>query len=280
MADLSGHQLPALDARRLLPARRRVRVPRSAAGRHGAVALASRAGARAPARARLAASSSKATFSTGGTNRRGRGLRSSVFRTICCGCRYVAAEHVRATGDAAVLDEAVAVPRGARAGARRARVVRQPTVAAGARARCSSTASARSTKGIDRRRARPAAVRHGRLERRHEPRRRTADAARARGSASSLHSVLTAFVPLCEARGDARARRRLSRLPRRASGRSSNWRGTANGTGAATTTTARRSGRRRTTSAASTRSRSRGRCCRAPCRSASPNARWTRSRPR
>ena len=55
LAALSGGQLPALDARRLLPARRRVRLPRSAAGRDGAVVRAARPRARAPAARRGAA---------------------------------------------------------------------------------------------------------------------------------------------------------------------------------------------------------------------------------
>ena len=49
LAALPGRQLPAVDARRLLPAGRRVRLPRSAAGRDGAVARAARPRARAPA---------------------------------------------------------------------------------------------------------------------------------------------------------------------------------------------------------------------------------------
>ena len=71
----------------------------------------------------------------------------------------------------------------------------------------------------------------------------------------------------CATRGGRPSRgRALPRRGARASRPRSSGRGTASGTGAATTTTARRSDRRRTTSAASTRSRSRGRCSRAPCR--------------
>ena len=92
-----------------------------------------------------------------------------------------------------------------------------------------------------------------------------------------LHGVLTDFAALCDARTTrARAERYRAEAapPRR---RSSSWRGTANGIAAGTTTTARRSARRRTTSARSIRSRSRGRCSPARCRSASPSARWMRS---
>ena len=73
-------------ARRLLPARRRLRVPRSAAGR--AVAAACRAAARArahPARRRRG-SSSKATCSTGGTSRPAAACAAAA-PTTCCGCR-------------------------------------------------------------------------------------------------------------------------------------------------------------------------------------------------
>ena len=56
---------------------------------------------------------------------------------------------------------------------------------------------ARDRQGAHRRRARPAALRQRRLERRHEPRRRRRDAARAHGSASSCTHVLSDFAPLC-----------------------------------------------------------------------------------
>ena len=91
-----------------------------------------------------------------------------------------------------------------------------------------------------------------------------------------LHTVLSDFAPLCRARKDDVRADRYANEARRLAQPCWSGRGTASGTGAGTTTTARRSDRRRTTSAASTRSRSRGRCCRAPCRSASPSARWTR----
>ena len=95
-----------------------------------------------------------------------------------------------------------------------------------------------------------------------------------------LHGVLIDFAELCAVARRPRARDALPRRSARASRRSSSCRGTASGIAAGTTTTARRSGRRRTTSARSIRSRSRGRCSRAPCRSVSPSARWTRCAPR
>ena len=139
---------------------------------------------------------------------------------------------------------------------------------AAAGARCSSTASARSTRALTVGRPRPAAHRQRRLERRHEPRRAPTGAARARGSASSCTR--------CSTRSRRSARRAATARARRATG----TRRAACATmlelqlgrrvvlAAATTTTARRSARRRTTSAGSTRSRSRGRCSPAPCRSA------------
>ena len=75
--------------------------------------------------------------------------------------------------------------------------------------------------------------------------------------------------------GRSRARRSVSQRGACAWPARSSAPGTASGTGAATTTTARRSARRRTTSAGSIRSRSRGRCSRAPCRTSSPTGRWT-----
>ncbi len=92
-----------------------------------------------------------------------------------------------------------------------------------------------------------------------------------------LHGVLTDFAALCDARDDqARADRYRDEARRLAAQLELTWDGewyrrgyyddgTPLGVGAE-----RRMPR-------SIRSRSRGRCCRAPCRCVSPNARWTRS---
>ena len=86
LAALPGPELPALGARRLLPAGRRLRLPRSAAGRDGA---ARSRGPTSPARTCSgppAGSSSKATCSTGGTSRAAAGCARAA-PTICSGCR-------------------------------------------------------------------------------------------------------------------------------------------------------------------------------------------------
>ena len=171
-----------------------------------------------------------------------------------------------------------AVPRGAAARARRRTRPTGSRACPPRRASLFEHCLRAIDKGLTAGAARPAAHRQRRLERRHEPRRPRRAAARASGSASSCTACSATFAPLCERAGRRRARRRATareaRPPRRDARADA---GTASGTGAATTTTARRSARRRTTSAGSTRSRSPGRCSRAPCRRASPSARWTRS---
>ncbi len=91
-----------------------------------------------------------------------------------------------------------------------------------------------------------------------------------------LHSVLNRFAATGHRARTTSRNRPIRRRGQAASRSSSNARGTANGTSAATTTTVRRWDRHRETSAASTRSRSRGPSSPAPCRSASRSARWTR----
>ena len=155
----------------------------------------------------------------------------------------------------------------------------QPTRRRASARRSSSTARAALDQQPGRRRARPAADRHRRLERRHEPRRRAGARARASGSAGSCTRPSTAFAPLAEARGEHDARAALARARgARCTPRSSATAGTATGIGAATSTTARRSAPPRATSAASIRSPSPGRCISG---AADPGARrsapWPRS---
>ena len=70
----------------LLPARRRVRVPRSAPGQHGARAWRGPTWRRSSCCGPPAANSSRATCSTGGTSRADAGCARDA-PTICCGCR-------------------------------------------------------------------------------------------------------------------------------------------------------------------------------------------------
>ena len=145
VAALSGPELPAVDARRLLPAGRRVRLSRSAAGRHGAAADAAgpRAGASA-ARGRPAVRRRRRPALVARAERP-RPAVALLGRSAVAAVRGGRVRpHDRRRGRSR---RARAVPRGAaaRAGARRTRTAsraRRPRTA-----RCSSTACARSTRG-------------------------------------------------------------------------------------------------------------------------------------
>ncbi len=207
----------------------------------------------------------------------GRGLRTRCSDDLLW-LPYAAAHYAHATGDAAVLDEVVPF-------------LEAPPLAPDAQEAYVLPSRARRPRR-DAVRALPARHRPGLTAGAHGlPLMGSGDwndgmnrvGAEGRGESTwlgfFLHGVLREFAPLCEPRGetDARAERyrreavRLAGMLERP--------GTASGTGAATTTTARRWGRRRTRSAGSTRSRSRGRCCRGRGRRASPTARWTRCAP-
>ena len=125
----------------LLPGRRRVRVPRPAAGRH-------RPGGR-QARARPAStccgprpvSSSRETSSTGGT-RRPAVACEPASRTIALWLPYAVDRYLAVTGDTAVLDEIVPFLEGPALQPGQDDAYFQPERSARDRARCSSTARA------------------------------------------------------------------------------------------------------------------------------------------
>ena len=85
LAALPGPELPAVGPLRLLPAGRRLRLPRPAPGRDGARARPARPHRASTCCARPAGSSWKATCSTGGTSR-AAAARARAARTTCCGC--------------------------------------------------------------------------------------------------------------------------------------------------------------------------------------------------
>ena len=95
LAALPDAQLPHLGAQRAVSAGRRVRLPRSAAGRAGAAVSRGPISAARTCCARRRGSSSRATCSTGGI-RRAAAARARAARTICSGCRTAVAALRRA----------------------------------------------------------------------------------------------------------------------------------------------------------------------------------------
>ena len=185
-------------AQRLLPVGRRLRLPRPAPGRDGAGARRAGAPARAAAARGRRASSARATCSTGGTRRAGRGVRTRISDDYLwlpyATCRYVDAHrrHRRArregrrssTGRPVKPDEdsyydlpgALATRRDALR-ALRARDPQRPAL----------------------RRARPAADGQRRLERRHEPGRRARAGRERVARRSSCTTCSRSFAALARA---------------------------------------------------------------------------------
>ena len=171
---------------------------------------------------------------------------------------YAVAHYVDATGDAAVLDELVPFLEG-------------PSLAAGEHDSFFQPIDLRRDRHAVRalrprprpkprgRRPWPAADRHRRLERRHEPRRRARAGRERLARLVPVRGALGLRSPRRRAPRDGRAPRHGARTPPRCRRRWSARPGTATGTGAPTSTTARRSARRRTTNAGSTPSPSPGR---------------------
>ena len=112
----------------------------------------------------------------------GRGLRTRCSDDLLW-LPYVVAEYVRTTGDAGVLDERVPFLEAPLLASDEHEAYGQPSVSAEDGTLFEHCV--RAIDGADRRRARPAALRHRRLERRHEPRRAGRTRRKHAGSASS-----------------------------------------------------------------------------------------------
>ena len=197
---------------RLLPAGRRLRLPRSAPGRAGAALRAARSSAREHLLRAAGAPVRRGRRAALVASRRAGAARARAAPTTCSGCRTPSPHYVARDRRRGGARRARAVPR------RRRRSTPDEHEAYGLprglrrrRRRSSSTASARSTAAMTVGRARPAADRQRRLERRHEPRRPRGPRRERRGSAGSCTSCCNEFAPLCDARGDRRPRRALPR---------------------------------------------------------------------
>ena len=232
---------------------------------------------RAPAPGRRHASSSRATFSTGGCRIRARACAPG-FPTTGSGSPTPSPTTSASPPTPGCSTRSLAFLGGQPLAAGRDRQL-LPAGRLGARPPAStSTARVALDASLARRRPRPAADRRRRLERRHEPRRRGGPGrkrlaglvpARRRSTPSRRWPTRAASMPRARAGGP---------MPTACARRSSAMPGTATGIGAAGSTTARRSARRPTRNAASTRSPSPGRCSPAPAgRTARARRPWRRS---
>ena len=242
----------------LLSGQRRLRLPRSAAGRHGARRLAAGDDARASA-ARGGAAVRRGRRPALVAAAFGPGRAHAHFRRPGRGSPTPPPIISTATGDCAVLDEVVPFLEGPTLVAGRARQLLPADGLGRGRHAVRALRARHSTKALPIGAPRPAVDRHRRLERRHEPRRR-------RGQGRERLARLAAVRDADRVRSARRGARTRparatigGRMPRLSRLRSSARPGTATGTGAAGSTTARRSARRRARSAGSTSSPSPGR---------------------
>ena len=171
LADVPDDRLPLLGAQRLLPVRRRVRFPRPAAGLHGDDACRARTGARQ--QLLLCAAHQ---FVEGDVQHWWHPPQTAACAPHCSDdylwLPLATSRYVLATADTGVLDERVGYVEGRPLHARRGVLLRP----AAARSEQHDTLYEHCVRAIEHsraaRRARPAADRQRRLERRHEPRRR------------------------------------------------------------------------------------------------------------
>jgi hypothetical protein len=217
LADVPDPGLPSLGAQRLLPVGRRLRLPRPVAGRDGAGPRETRIWCANICCCARAVSSRKATCSTGGIRRRAAACARAA-RTTTCGCRWRCAATCTATADTGVLDEPVRSSKAA-GQCRRGLLLRSARPLGAEAASSTSTACAPSARPALRR-ARPAADRLGRLERRHEPGRRSHGKGESVWLGFFLYDVLMQFASWRAAR--RRGVRRALRAKRAAARRGSN----------------------------------------------------------
>ena len=145
LAALPDARLPLLGAQRLLPVRRRVRLPRPAAGRDGAGPRRAAARCASTCCAARRSSSPRATCSTGGIRRSGAACARAA-PTTTCGCRSPRAATSRRPATPACSTRACTSSRAARSSPTRNRTTTCRGVPARPRA-STSTACARSRTG-------------------------------------------------------------------------------------------------------------------------------------
>ena len=253
---LSDTGLSHVGALRFLSGERCIRISRSTAGWHGAGSFRDRRSRASTCCAPPGDSSARATFSIGGCRRRARVFaRASADDRIWLA--YAAAHYIDRHRRRRDPRRKRAVPRRPRVAARRARCV-LPTCDLARTAPLLRTLRARARCQPRTRRARPAADRHRRLERRHESRRR-AGPGRKRLARLVPARHAGGFRAAWQARATNSARLRNGwRTPPRCASRSSAKHGMGHGIGAAISTMAHPSDRRRARNAASIRSRNHG----------------------